>query len=485
MRIALIWPHDHTVYQTLPLSLGILHSTIRDQGHDVRIFNLPLEGWTASSPEFHHAIGEFQPELIGVSSWAVSFRSAVAAMRAARKQAPNAITLCGGMYPTLNAESAWNSGVFDYLALGEAEQTFPELVRRLAAGNPNAVLALPGIYHRKADGTLVHNKPILQSDLDSVARVDWEFIQLDRAFERGYMATVLGPRRKVAMFATRGCQYACNFCAAPLLNGQGLRHWSVEFVTDEIRMLYQRYGVRMIYFMDDNATQDRAFFKDLCRGIAALGLSDLTIELYRGVRLENLEPEMLALMKSAGFKSLTIAPESGSERVRKLMKKDMADADIRRAAGMIRDAGLSLQAYFIVGYPGETKAERNDSYNLIYDLGLDVFSLHKYMALPGTGSFLKLVKDGKISRDYLSESHFIGEDQPNFNGDLPKAIDREILQQYVRFYARYPWKIVHLLRMASVGGLTRAIRGTAHAGLLSMMGRSTDGVLVPSIREPM
>jgi radical SAM superfamily enzyme YgiQ (UPF0313 family) len=485
MRIALIWPHDHTVYQTLPLSLGILHTTIKDQGHDVRMFNLPLENWRADSPEFHDAIARFEPDLIGVSAWAVSFRSAVAAMRAAKARVPNAVTVCGGMYPTLNADQAWAPGVFDYLILGEAEQTFPAFVRLLAAGDRDAILRLHGIYHRKPDGTLVRTRPVTPTNLDACSRVDWEFIQLERSFGRRYMSTMLGPKRKVAMFATRGCEYSCNFCAAPLLNGQGLRHWSVDFVTREIRMLYDRYDVRMVYFMDDNATQDRAFFKDLCRGIADLQLPDITLELYRGVRLENLDEEMLQLMRRAGFETLTIAPESGSERVRKLMKKDMATADIRRATTMIRAAGLSVQGYFIIGYPGETADERRESYRFIYELGLDVFSLHKYMALPGTASFLKLVKDGRIPRDYTSESHFIGEGQPNFNGDLPAVIDREILFEYMKFYARSPWKIVPLLRMASAGGLWRALSGTARAGLLSMIGRGDADVLVPSIREPM
>jgi len=485
MRIALIWPHANTVYQTIPISLGILYSTIKDQGHEVRIFNLPLEGWRADSPEFHAAIGEFQPDLIGVSAWAVSFRSAVEAVRAAKVRVPHAVTLCGGMYPTLNADQAWSPGIFDYLILGEAEHSFPAFVRLLAAGDREAILQIPGIYHRKPDGAVVRLRPLVHDDLDDCARVDWDFIQLERSFSRRYMSTMLGPKRKVAMFATRGCEYSCNFCAAPLLNGQALRHWSVDFVTREIRMLYERFGIRMIYFMDDNGTQDRAFFKDLCRGIADLGLHDLTIELYRGVRLENLDEEMVDLMKKAGFEMLTIAPESGSERVRKLMKKDMQDVDIRRAAKMIRDAGLSVQGYFIVGYPGETAEERRQSYRYIYELGLDVFSLHKYMALPGTATFLKLVKQGRIPRDHTDESHLIGEGLPNYNGDLPAEIDREILFQYAKFYARAPWKIVHLLRMASAGGLWRSLSGTTRAGVLSVFGRGDVGLPLPSIREPM
>jgi radical SAM superfamily enzyme YgiQ (UPF0313 family) len=485
MRIALLWPDANTVYQTLPLSLAILHSTIKDQGHEVRMFNLPLEGWRADSPAFRRALAAFRPDLVGISVWAVSFKSSVAAMRVAREVAPNATFICGGNYPTLNPEQAWAPGCFDYVVMGEAERTFPELVRHLAAGDRKPLETLPGLYFHTGDGRVVRNRNSFPEDLDAVSRVDWDFVQLERAFERGYMSTVIGPRRKVALFATRGCEYACNFCTAPLMNGQRLRHWSVEFVTREIRMLYERHGVRLFYFMDDNATQDRAFFKELCRGIAELGLPDLGLDLYRGVRLENLDEEMLHLMYRAGFRTATIAPESGSDRVRKLMRKDMRDEDVRRAAKMIRDAGLSVQGYFIIGFPGETAGERRESYRYIYQLGLDVFSLHKYMALPGTPTFRKLVQLGRITREHTDESHLIGEGLPNYNGDLPIDIDREIFLEYAKFYARRPWKIVHLLRMASAGGLWRSLSGTAAAAAKAALGIGEPGVATPSLREPM
>jgi len=485
MRIAFIWPHANTVYQTLPLSIGVLHANIRGYGHVARMFNLPLEGWKADSAEFQQAIRDFNPDIIAVSSWAVSFKSSVEAVRAARKQVPSATTVIGGNYPTLNPAQAYAPGCFDYVIMGEAEHTFRDFLRLLESGKEGELEHLPGMYFTTGDGRLIRNRNHFVEDLDELGYVDWEFIELARAFKRGYMRTVMGPKRKVALLATRGCEYGCNFCSAPLMNGKKLRHWSVELLVQQIAHLYDRYGVRMLYFMDDNATQDRTFFKNLCRGIAALGHRDLTVELYRGVRLENLDAEMLAAMKAAGFKSLTIAPESGSDRIRSVMNKGMDRADIFQAANMIRDADLSLQAYFIIGYPSETREEREMTYRLIRELGLDVFSLHKYQALPGTGSFLRLVKSGRIPRDHTDESHLIGEALPNYNDDLPQDIDREILMTYARFYVRRPRAILHLLRMASAGGLWRSISGTAKAGVRSMVGLGRADTFLPSIREPM
>jgi len=474
MRIALIWPPANTVYHTLPLSLGLLFDSIRDQGHTVRLFNLPLEGWSASSAEFARAMEAFAPDLIGATAWPMAFPSAVEAVRAAKRAAPGAVCILGGNYASLNPDQAWACGLFDYLMMGESERSFPEFVRRLAAGDREGIEKLPGIYLQRPDGTKIRNRNPFHADLDQLGRVDYDFIELDRAIARGYMSTVLGAPRKVAMFTSRGCEYACSFCTAPLMNGQAHRHYSVAYLQRELRRVYERHGVRMVYLMDDNALQDVAFFKDFCRGVIELGLRDLVLELYRGVRLEALDEELLSLMKRANFQVVTIAPESGSARVRGLMHKEMEGADIVRAARLVKQAGLWLQAYFIVGYPSETAEERQETYALIDALDLDIFEIHKYMALPGTSSFLKLVKLGKIKRDHVDDRHFIGESIPNYNGD-GRDVDREILYQYLRFYATRPLRVQQLLHLVSKGGIWRSFSGIMRSGLAA---------LVPGARRP-
>jgi anaerobic magnesium-protoporphyrin IX monomethyl ester cyclase len=486
MKIAFIWPHANTVYQTIPISFGVLYANIRDQNHTARVFNLPLEGWTASSPEFEAAIAAYQPDLVCMSAWAISFKSTVAAAKVIRRVAPGATVLLGGNYPTLCPEEAWAAGCFDYLLRGEAELAFAQFVRLFAEGRTAEIAQVPGIWFKDEAGQLVKVRHTFVHDLDQLGTPDYEFIELERAYQRGYMRTVLGPKRKLAMFATRGCEHACHFCTAPLMNGQALRHYSTKVITDQILHVYRRYGVRMIYFMDDNATQDRAFFVELCRAIAALELPDLELELYRGVRLENLDAPMLAAMKAAGFWNATIAPESGSERIRRqLMNKDMSREDVVRVARLIREAGLSLQAYFMIGYPGETAEDRLETYRFIDLLRPDVVSLHKYQALPGSVAFKKLVRSGKIDRYHTDESHLIGESLPNYNGDLPADIDREILGVYVRLYGRRPWAVRHLFRMASARGLRRSLGGTARAGLKAMVGLGRADSVVHPIRESM
>jgi radical SAM superfamily enzyme YgiQ (UPF0313 family) len=470
MRIGYVWPHGFTAYQTLPFSLGLLQANV--PGHEARLFNLPLEGWTADAPAFAAALRAFRPDLVAISAWAVTYRSAVDASRIVRAAVPGARVVLGGHYATLCPREAFAPGCFHYLLRGEAERSFPAFVRALEAGDRPALAAIDGIYFVDERGHEIRRpRPPLHADLDELGTIDYEFLQLERALRGGYLRSALGPRRKISMLASRGCRHGCRFCTVQAMNGGRLRHYSADYLVREIRRLYDRYRIRGVVFQDDNIGQDRAFFADLLRRITALRLPGLELELGLGLRLETLDEELLVLMKQAGCRRATIAPESGSSRVRGLMGKAIDRAAIDHAARLVRAAGLSLQGFFIVGYPGERPAERHETYRMIRDLRFDVFSLHKYQAIPGSASFRQLVADGRIAPGHTDESHLIGERLPNYNGEDDETLDRELLLAYARAYLRRPWKLVELLRMASLGGLGRDLSGTLRSGLAWLLPR--------------
>src|SRR5262249_834954 len=155
------------------------------------------------------------------------------------------------------------------------------------------------------------------------------------------------------------------------------------------------------------------------------------------------------------------------DEVRQAMKKDMRREDIFRVARIVKQAGLKLQAYFIVGYPGETTEQRGETYRMIDDLDLDLFTLHKFMAIPGTATFLKLVKNGPIERDHIDVGHISDGSLPDFSGD-GRRIDRELFLTYLGFYLRRPWKVPTLFEMVSTGSLVRSFDGLMRRALATI-----------------
>ena len=84
-------------------------------------------------------------------------------------------------------------------------------------------------------------------------------------------------------------------------------------------MLYKR-GVREIHIVDDNFTFDMPECKEMLRGIIDLKL-DISIATPNGIRMDRLDDEILELMKQAGWYLITVAVESGNDRILKQMKK--------------------------------------------------------------------------------------------------------------------------------------------------------------------
>jgi magnesium-protoporphyrin IX monomethyl ester (oxidative) cyclase len=192
-----------------------------------------------------------------------------------------------------------------------------------------------------------------------------------------------------------------------MLSGTAMRKHSPEYVTNWIKELYAE-GIRFINIIDDNFTFDLEYAKDICRHIISLGLKDLSFGTPNGVRMQRGDTELWTLMKDAGWKAVCIAPESGSKRTLKRMKKGLNPDVIPGIVRDIKQAGLYVHAFFIIGYPGDTMEDLIDTRKLILNTDMDSFSLFIFQALPGTPVFDDLVRSGEITQAHVptTESFF-------------------------------------------------------------------------------
>jgi radical SAM family uncharacterized protein len=77
---------------------------------------------------------------------------------------------------------------------------------------------------------------------------------------------------------------------------------------------------------------------------------------FSSLRVDSLTPELADLVSASGQKTVTLAPEAGSERMRRIVRKGFAEEEILRAAGILHDHGIrSFRLYFMIGLPGETQ----------------------------------------------------------------------------------------------------------------------------------
>jgi radical SAM superfamily enzyme YgiQ (UPF0313 family) len=162
--------------------------------------------------------------------------------------------------------------------------------------------------------------------------------------------------------------------------------------------------VRWFNIIDDNFTFDVSFAKEICRRLIELNLPNAGFGTPNGIRMSRGDLELWTLMKQAGWRHLIVAPESGSQHTLNLMKKDLQLGIVQEKVKEIRRAGLKVQAFFIVGYPGESAADIEETFRLIRKCRFNFVFLANFQPLPGTPVYQDLVDRGEIPDGLLPKN---------------------------------------------------------------------------------
>ena len=400
-RIALVWPYGFDTLLVVPIALGYLKSNLDSEKYDVRIFDCALGEYDSESERLRRELSEFDPHVVGVSSWSPMSNEALCVMRLAKELNPSVTTVFGGIHATSYADQAFDHDFVDFLFRGEADLSFPVFMDELGKEDPD-LAQVAGLMYRGADGAIVKNDMERADELDNISMPDYAAMRLKDYIRGGYRWNA--PTEKNApIWVTRGCPYRCQYCAAPMLNGKPVRTHSIEYMMGQIKRMYHEEGIRWFNILDDNFTFHRRYAKDFCRAVIDLNLPGIGFGTPNGIRMQRGDPELWELMYKAGWRTLVVAPESGSVHTLELMKKDL---DIDIVPGVVRDiraAGIKVRAFFILGYPGETPEDLKTTAAFIKKCRFNFVFMPNFNPLPGTPIYDRLVAEGKIEDGLLPE----------------------------------------------------------------------------------
>jgi len=186
-----------------------------------------------------------------------------------------------------------------------------------------------------------------------------------------------------SIIVTLGCPFDCDFCSRPVF-GDVVRRRRLDSVFAEIDDL-RALGYDGLWIADDSFTLSRPYLEAFCRGMLDRGMAWSCLS-----RADGLEPDTARLMKRAGCRRVYLGLESGSQATLELMNKHVGVADGVRAVRLYRDAGIEVAAFFIVGYPGETRDAIEETFALALRLPLDEISFNVPYPLPGSALFARL-----------------------------------------------------------------------------------------------
>ncbi|GAG95756.1 unnamed protein product, partial [marine sediment metagenome] len=197
----------------------------------------------------------------------------------------------------------------------------------------------------------------------------------------------------------------------------------------------EKYGITEFHFEDENMTLNNERAREICRLIDEKGLK-IKWQTPNGIRAGVTNNDTLDEMKKSGCCHITVAPESGSERViKEIMNKEQDLESVTRIVKHASKIGLKTAAFFIIGLPGETIQDVKLSIKYICQLaiaGIDEVGISLFIPLPGSELYDILLTQGKINNDWSSYATI---------GDMSKAVswseeisDHELNQLRKRAY---------------------------------------------------
>lgn len=417
-----------------PLGFCYLAAVLQKNGYgNISIIDGVLE---KLSPEgLFKKIKRRKPDIVGISSTTASFYYAEQTIALCKKANKKILTVLGGAHITaLPRRTMEEYPDLDIGVYGEGELTFLELINKIS--QKKNLGGIRGIVRRKKGKVTINPPRELIKNLDDLPFPARNLLKDLRLYRH---TPLRGRRFTTSMITSRGCPFNCSFCDQSVF-GRTWRGHSANYVIKEISHLKQKYNVDFISFEDDNFLLSRKRAMQICQGIID---NKLKLEWGCSARADDVDKELLCLMKKSGCFNIFIGIESGSPRVLKLLNKKMQLKNIARAVRLIKEAGINAYGSVILGIPSETETEMKRTISFILSLPLDGISVFLYTPYPNTKLAEMAPRYGIVShhwQDYSLHPRQLSFIPYGMTG--AKMLNFQRLA-YLKFYARPKFLLEH------------------------------------------
>jgi len=430
----LVGPYDphcgEYTFLAPPLGVWRLAGTLQACGIHVRVFDPNCCGADVEGA-FEEVLRADAWDLIGLSTTAMTLRYDLGLAHLARKLAPNATIVAGGMEATFKPERVFDLGPFDLIVLGEGEHPLLEVARRMQAGADLSGIAGTALRTKAGGVARFHQRAMTQPQLTAaIQATPYEQMPYERYWERLEIVLEVGELpykaerearlaeiRSVRLITLNYCPMGCSFCSSTnfLHEAQGgvarIARLDVADCMDMLRRIVTLHPkVRTVYFQDDIFvfTQDQRILP-LCQEIVAAkerGELPRDLGFISTNRIDSMSTERLTAMRRAGFRVLGFGIENFSASVLREFNKHQIHRHIQPVLETTLRLGITPFLDLILTSPRSTLADLEQNVRQAkrwMDAGCEV-GVYPYV-IPFTGS--ALAADAELAAHTVYETRSV------------------------------------------------------------------------------
>lgn len=355
-KIVFFFPAFSSQEATAPLGILAVSTPLLRAGYEIKLIDSTI------TPNFQKRVLEEMRDALCLAVSLVTgpmIKETVQIARAVKKLFPHKPVILGGWHPSLLPDQTLAAEYVDVVVKGQGEDALLEIVQRIEAGE--SLKDVQGVGYKES-GDIIFNparplKPIREMPPKAYHLADFD------AYQR-----VCG--RRWAMYTSSlACPYDCAYCTNSGVYGRKWNALDAEQVAEETTDLVSRYGLQLLWIVDDNFLVDHERALEIAERLVRRGVKfDWSIQASTNL-VSRFSVDELRLLKRAGLSQVAQGAESGSTKVLHLMNKDFQKLEtIYLAAEKLTQAGIRPSFNMIFGYPGEGERERRESIHLVMDI---------------------------------------------------------------------------------------------------------------------
>ncbi len=422
----------------LPLSIAISTACLEESGQRV----LVMDVWAKprNNREILEELADLKPELIVLHVDSLNRDRAIAICNAIHEKLGSDLPVVAfGQYASAFPHRLLLPDVgFCACVRGEPEIILTRLASHLE--NKSEWSSIDGLsYYDSSEQCVVDNADQqLLEDLDSLPFPKYDLFDLDAYSKQSSFVPIKGKVRWGWILSSRGCPYDCLFCSPTLRKscGQTYRSHSPSYVADLIESLLQQHGCNAFAFEDDEFSLSEERTLAICDEIISRGLK---IYWTAQTHMATLTEAMIEKMEKAGCRGLCMGIESGNDDVRARIKgNSLPRRIIENNIALLRKTKINLTLYFMIGSPGETLEQMEETLALALKLKPMMIQLAYFTPYPGSRAWIEYMNGQDPDRVF---SHYNA-----FSINLSAVDDKEVKRFFKHFYRTFYLNPGYVLR---------------------------------------